>query len=498
MRSATRPGVTSWWAVTIGGGALTAGLLVGPAGEVTWRSTTALFVIVLIAAGLCVVGSLSLLVAAHRRDLAEAGVFAAGLSVISILPMVHGLTAPGVLYGPNEAVTSSVFVALPLAVAAMSPLGLPSSAATRWIGRRWRWWAGGWIVAATLTAVLLLVRPDAITVGGRAAPLTWAVTAFGLSGVLWLSRTQLRLYWIGERRATLVASVGLLLLALTSLVWIGTQPFSIGWWFVHALDLAGVGAGVVGAWVAHRTRRPVLDTLAPVVTRDPLHTLELGLSPVVHRFVEALELKDPITRDHVVRTAELAIRVGEHLALAPRRIRYLGLGALLHDIGKIEVPDEILNKPGRLTDEEYVAIQRHTEVGDSILRSVDSLAPAASFVRAHHERLDGGGYPDGLAGDDIPLEARVIAACDAYDAMAHTRQYRMGMGHERAVAILREHAGSQWDPNVVEALIATLEDLDIERPSGPALDAVGRTPVACDCADALPDSIRRQLVDSRA
>lgn len=491
-----RPGVATWWSVTAGGGALTAGLLVGPAGKLTWRSTTALFVIVLIAAGLCVIGSLSLLVAAHRRDLAEAGVLATGLSVISILPMVHGLTAPGVLYGPNQAVTSSVFVALPMAVTAMAPLGMPSIAATRWIGRRWRWWAGAWIATATLTAVLLLVQPNVITVGARNAPLTWIVTMFGLMSALWLSRTQLRLFWIGERRATLVASIGLVLLALTSLVWIGTQPFSIGWWLVHALDLAGVGSGVVGAWVAHRTRRPVLDTLAPVVTRDPLHTLELGLPPVVHRFVEALELKDPITRDHVVRTAELAVRVGEKLELAPRQLRYLGLGALLHDIGKLEVPDEILNKPGRLTDDEYLAIQRHTEAGDEILRSVDSLTPAAPFVRSHHERLDGNGYPDGRAGNEIPLEARVIAVCDAYDAMAHTRQYRTGMGHERAVAILREHAGSQWDPTVVEALISTLSSSDDDLVRGEVFDAVGRASVACDCADALPEPVRRQLVDA--
>jgi HD-GYP domain-containing protein (c-di-GMP phosphodiesterase class II) len=422
--------------------------------------------------------------------------------VVSVLPLVHGLTAPGVLYGSNQAVMTSVYVALPMAVLVISPLGLGSSGFARWVGRHWRAWALGWSVVAVIMAAGLLRWPNAVTVPGSDHPTTWTVAVGGLAGALWLSRTQLRLHWIGERVATLVASLSLVLLALTSLVWLGGVPFSLGWWVVHAIDIVGVLAGVVGVWSSHRLDRGVIETFEPVLARDPLAALELGLSPVVHQFVRSLEQKDPITRHHVVRTAELAVRVGEMLDLGERRLRYLGLGALLHDIGKLGTADAVLNKPGKLSDQEYASIKRHPIVGDQMLAAVDSLAPAAAFVRHHHERLDGGGYPDRLAGNRIPLESRIIAVCDAYDAMAHTRQYREGMGQERAIAVLREHSGSQWDSQAVEALARVVHTVESHRP---ALDSVGSKRVmriedmpalACDCADALPMDVAADLEDA--
>lgn len=131
----------------------------------------------------------------------------------------------------------------------------------------------------------------------------------------------------------------------------------------------------------------------------------------------------------------------------------------------------------------------HTAAGEALVIESTVLAPIGPIVRGHHERVDGNGYPDGLADDAIPLAARIVSVCDAYDAMAHTRQYRVGMGNDRAVAVLREHAGSQWDPLVVDALVVVLSRDD---GVSNALDDVGRTApdgeVArfCGCEDALP------------
>lgn len=494
MASPTRLGSTLWWSVTLGGGSVILFLMIGPPKALVWRSSTALFVIVTVAASLCTVAALALLWVAHRRELAEAGVLGAGLTVVSVLPLVHGLTAPGVLYGPNQAVTTSAFASLPLALITMAPLLARHGRVGSWVGRHWRAWSIAWVVASCGFATVLLARPNAVTVTGRDHPITWLVAGAALIGALVMSRVQLRLYRIGERPPTLAASIGLVLLGLTSLVWLGDEPFSIGWWAVHALDIVGVFAGIYGALAAHRLDRSIVATLAPITTFDPLHTLELGLSPVVHRFVAALEAKDPITRDHVVRTAVLAVRVGAGLGLRARQLRFLGLGALLHDIGKLDTPGEILNKDDQLTDSEYDVIKRHTVDGDAVLLAVPSLAPAAPFVRAHHERIDGGGYPDGLSGDSVPLEARIIAVCDGYDAMAHTRQYREGLGHDRAAAVLREHSGSQWDPNVVKALLEVVL-ADATGVVGAAVFGdVGRAALACDCGDALPAAVREQLV----
>jgi HD-GYP domain-containing protein (c-di-GMP phosphodiesterase class II) len=238
--------------------------------------------------------------------------------------------------------------------------------------------------------------------------------------------------------------------------------------------------------------------MAPVLTRDPLVALDLGLSPVAHRFVALLDRKDPITRDHVVRVGELAIRIGERAGMRGTKLRNLGLAALFHDVGKLEIPESILNKPGALTADEMAVIRTHPAIGERLMLREAELAPAASFVRSHHERQDGRGYPDGLAGAQIPIEVAIISASDAFDAMCHTRQYREGMGRERAFAVLSEHAGSQWNTEVVGLVVATIESDNV---TGKALDHVGRDvpgeELACGCLDALPDPVRELALADR-
>lgn len=473
-------------------GTATALAVLGPSRHVVWASPMALFVIVTIAATLCVVAAVAVMVVGHRRGLAEVGLLGTGLLVVSILSLVHGLTAPGVLYGPNHAVMTSAFLALPMALGAWSPLALRRRPFGAWAARGWRAWGAVWTVLTVTVAVALLVRPQVSVVPTGTPAWMVVMVAVQVTVAIVLSRQQLAHYELSLRASALVASMSLVLLGATALVWLGAPVFSVGWWLVHGLDVAGVFGGCAGVYRAHRLGRTTTEVLAPVLAHDPLVALEVGLSPAVHRFVAALETKDPITRDHVVRTAALAVRVGQRLGLSAGQLRHLGLGAILHDIGKLDTPDELLNKPARLTPDEYRTMQRHTVDGDAIVRTVPALVPIAPLVRGHHERMDGAGYPDGLAGDSIPLTARIIAVCDAFDAMAHTRQYREGMGGERAAAILREHAGSQWDPAIVEHVIA-LGGLDgFDAP----LQMVGRS-AGCGCPDALPDAVRHHFAIDR-
>ncbi len=490
-----RPGLGLWVGVLGGGVVAEVWLLVGPLSRVTWKSPTGLFAIVTVAASLCAVAAVPVLVRAHRIDSAEMGMLGAAMFNLSVLPLVHGLTAPGVLYGPNAAVTVSVLLAGPVAVATCAPLVVPHAPFARWIAARWRSWAMVWMACGIALGSVLLARPDVIPAPAPRSlvPLTVMVTCFGaMATVSW---RQLRLYWVSRHRAFLGASIAVAFVALTSTVWMGREPFTIGWWAVHALDICGVFGVLGGLWLAPKLRRAVIDVLEPVLARDPLAALEIGLAPVVHEFVADLERKDRITRDHVVRVGELAGRTGEALRLSSHRLRNTILGALLHDIGKIGIDDAVLTKPGRLSDDEFREIQRHAAIGATMIAAVPSLAGVAPIVRAHHERYDGAGYPDGIAGSAIPLEARVVAACDAYDAMTYTRHYREGMGRERAVAILREHAGSQWDPTVVETVVAvTARD-----PIG-VFDKVGTAAasdaLACSCLDALPVAAHSQFADA--
>lgn len=318
-----------------------------------------------------------------------------------------------------------------------------------------------------------------------------AAAAASLSVCFALSIRQLRLSWISRTRQPLYVALGFGLVGASSLVWVAQAPFTAGFWLAHAFDIAGVFMLTIGAVVAYRQRPTLREMLRPLVVNTPLSAFELGLEPLVHRFVRSLEAKDQITRDHVVRAAELAIHVGTQLRLPAHEVHTLGLGALLHDIGKLSIPTEILNKSGRLTASEYEIVQRHTAAGEAMARESGVLAPIAPILRSHHERIDGGGYPDGLEGADIPLLARVVSVCDAFDAMANTRQYREGMGADRALAILREHSGSQWDSAVVEAFATALARW---QPTFSTLANVGRGEAAaegeiddwCSCVDALP------------
>jgi len=171
---------------------------------------------------------------------------------------------------------------------------------------------------------------------------------------------------------------------------------------------------------------------------------------IVTTLIEAVEAKDRFNRGHSRRVAGLAARFAKVLHLPRREAELLETGAKLHDIGKIGIPEEILNKPGRLTDEEFDVIKAHPVIGEQIIRPLDFLADARPIVRHHHERWDGTGYPDGLTGPLIPRPAAILSICDAFDALTSDRPYRSGLTEKEARAILEEGAGTQWDPDLVQ------------------------------------------------
>jgi diguanylate cyclase (GGDEF)-like protein len=179
----------------------------------------------------------------------------------------------------------------------------------------------------------------------------------------------------------------------------------------------------------------------------------LRLALALSRCIGARERDD---ERHASEVAELGARVARRLRCTMPTIERARLAGLVHDAGKLCIPDAVLHKPGPLDDEEWVVMRTHAALGESIVRDVPELSEIAPIVRHHHERWDGGGYPDGLSGEAIPIEARIVAAVDAYSAMTATRVYRAAMAPPAAVAELRRSAGTQLDPVVVEALCAEL------------------------------------------
>jgi diguanylate cyclase (GGDEF)-like protein len=185
--------------------------------------------------------------------------------------------------------------------------------------------------------------------------------------------------------------------------------------------------------------------------------LERTFVSTVEALANALEANDEYTSQHARWISDLSLRVGAALGLDERTLKRLELGALLHDIGKIGIPSDILSKPGRLTAAERTLVETHPELGERIIAPIDRLQDVRPIVRHCHERWDGAGYPDGVSGEDIPLESRIIFVCDAYHAMTTDRSYRSGLSHSEALRRIAEAAGTQFDPRVVEVALGVLD-----------------------------------------
>jgi putative two-component system response regulator len=178
---------------------------------------------------------------------------------------------------------------------------------------------------------------------------------------------------------------------------------------------------------------------------------------VIFALAKAAEAKDVFTQEHTERVADSANELARRVGLSPEIVQQIHIGALIHDVGKLAVPDHILNKPGALTDEELKVVRSHAMVGAEIVAPLASQHELVGIVRNHHERYDGDGYPDGLAGNAIPFGARIVSVCDAYDAMTNQRPYRPAMSQAAALSILNSGRGTQWDPALVDAFVAILE-----------------------------------------
>jgi putative nucleotidyltransferase with HDIG domain len=257
-------------------------------------------------------------------------------------------------------------------------------------------------------------------------------------------------------------------------------------WWVYAIDAALSGVALVVARdaspVAVLTLVPLLGLLALFghERRRRLEgVLELGSAYRGTALVlgDVVEADDGYTGEHCKSVVALALEVADVLQLDAQRRRNLEFGALLHDVGKIAIPKEIINKPGKLDAAEWTVIKTHTVEGQKMLELVGGfMREVGMIVRSHHERWDGHGYPDGLAGERIPLEARIIACCDTWNAMRTDRAYRKALSHEVALTELMANVGTQFDPSVVDALLEVIEP------------ATGPTPVGVDDSrPALPN-----------
>ena len=244
---------------------------------------------------------------------------------------------------------------------------------------------------------------------------------------------------------------------------------------------AVAGAQASGGWLLVLPLLALIAVFARERQARVEHAIELGNAyrGTTLLLSDVLEADDEYTGSHSRGVVATALRVADAMGLDAHQRRNVEFGALLHDIGKIAVPKEIINKPSALTEEEWVVIKTHTVEGERLLQRVGGvLAEVGRIVRWSHERWDGGGYPDGLVGDAIPIEACIVSCCDAFDAMTTDRSYRAAMPLERALGELEENAGTQFHPEVVSTLVELFRpELETNAESAPAPGAIAHVPL---------------------
>jgi HD-GYP domain-containing protein (c-di-GMP phosphodiesterase class II) len=223
-----------------------------------------------------------------------------------------------------------------------------------------------------------------------------------------------------------------------------------------------IGALTVGFCDPHEfgpEELPLLTTIGGQIAialqnAEAYEKLDRMYLETVTALAAAMEAKDQYTASHADSLATMAVAVGSRLGLSDAELRMLQFAAVLHDIGKIGIPGNILNKPAELTRDEFETMAQHTIIGERIISRIDYLVPIARIIRSAHERWDGAGYPDGYHGEEIPLASRILLVCDAFDAMTTDRPYRSALPVDEALGELANHAGSQFDPRVVDVFLA--------------------------------------------
>ncbi|MEU8267652.1 HD-GYP domain-containing protein [Sphaerisporangium sp. NPDC049002] len=230
--------------------------------------------------------------------------------------------------------------------------------------------------------------------------------------------------------------------------------------FVSYLGYATFGLLIAGLWATVQSISAVLVLLPLFIARwafGQYLAQQRSYDATIAALCQAVETKDYYTRGHCTRVSSASTMIAEEIGMGPERMRAIGYAGMLHDVGKLGVPTKVLQKEGRLTEEEYAAIQLHPMRGLEIVRGIDFLDEAFAGIMHHHERQDGGGYPMGLAGAEIPEFARIIAVADAFDSMTSDRAYRKAKSLDEAMAELRKGAGTQFDPVMVGAFIRALD-----------------------------------------
>jgi HD-GYP domain-containing protein (c-di-GMP phosphodiesterase class II) len=421
-------------------------------------------------AALATAAAVVLTAAGARRQDPRTVLVGTAFSIMAALLALHGLATPNVLLGSNGVVAFSGAATLPVGGAILALTALPALRRPEGVKPILVLQAVGLAVIIALGISAFLIPSMVPSVPKPGSTVALVALGAGLFFYLLLALRALRTYILTHRWSDLLVGVGIVWLAVAIVPTLTQGYWMLTWWLGHAFELIGivmVATPVALDFTRTAQSRPLLGDLraAELVASE-----EAFLGSHVRALTVRLAEKDEYTEEHTRRVALRAVQVGEELGLPRARLRMLAIGGLVHDIGKLAVPDSILKKPAELDGEEYAVIKRHPEHGYRLLYELGGFSDAVRrLVLDHHERLDGTGYPRGLEGDDLDLDTCILAVCDVYDALRSSRVYRPAWSYEDAIALLRRESGTAFDPRCVAALERVLE-----REHQPAHEPVAR------------------------
>ncbi|GGD86546.1 HD-GYP domain-containing protein [Paenibacillus nasutitermitis] len=428
--------------------------------DISVHTPTGHFYIVSIIAALALVVAVAVGYTGQRLRNIKVGFLSLSYVSMAGIFVLHGLSTPGFLM--HERHIAGIAAQLSILLAAMW-LCLSAASSDHPLVRllaKWRsWLIPGWVLLLGSLAAFTLARPDLIDkIPLAREPYNWIAACLTGAGCLW---TMYR-YWTSYRVAqfplqkAIVYSSGWLL--VTQYIIIDGSTWKLSWWFYHGLLLGSMIIMISGLLRQYFSHGNFASSLKVLFQSDPRAWLEACITPSVRALIMTTEVRDAYTAGHNMRVALYALRLAEEMKLTSEQLRAIAQGGVVHDVGKIKVPDSILNKPGKLLPEERKVIELHPVSGYDMCKRLGFLQDELSVIRSHHEKWDGTGYPDRLAGENIPLLARITAVADVYDALTSSRSYRTAMSHEDAMAIIVKDRGVHFDPLCVDIWVRLSQD----------------------------------------
>jgi HD-GYP domain-containing protein (c-di-GMP phosphodiesterase class II) len=438
--------------------------------DYTLEAPTGHFYIVSIVAAIAFVLALVVGIAGIRmRNVKVTFVSLAYVSLAEIFTL-HGLSTPGFLLHASSLPTATAQLSLSLAV---FWLWLSSMSSDRLLVRMLArhnvmllpmWTLTLFIACSLLFSHTSWIHSELVTDQW----LKWLQSVVVIGLTVWTIRRYWQAYlaWGSPLHFMLVQSCGLLI--VSQFIMVTGTTWKLSWWEYHVTLLISVIFMIIGVMRQYAVQDAAGSSLLRLFRANPREWIETCLSPNVRALIMTTEKRDAYTAGHNYRVALYALRLGERLGLNTEQLRAIALGGIVHDVGKLKVPDSILNKPGKLTTFERDIIERHPMAGYDVCKRLGFMKEELSIIRNHHEKWDGTGYPDRLKHDHIPLLARVTAVADVYDALTSSRSYRRAMSHEAALAIIESERGAHFDPVCVGAWLKLAEEdpLFFEQMSG--------------------------------